>query len=97
MALYKDYFGIRPDYAPCMTLADINKTPQTWLGFYPHDSFVDIVRGLLKSLKGGNKTLWITGAYGTGKSHASLVLQKLFMDDDARVEEWLELRKKRDY
>ena len=26
MTFYKDYFGIRPDYAPCMTLADINKT-----------------------------------------------------------------------
>lgn len=93
MAFYKDYFGIRPDYAPCMTLADINKTPETWLGFYPHDSFVEILRELLKSLEGGNKTLWITGAYGTGKSHASLVLQKLFTDDEARVIKWLELRK----
>jgi len=92
MALYKDYFGIRPDYAPCMTLADINKTPETWLGFYPHDSFVGILRELLNSLDGGNRTLWITGAYGTGKSHASLVLQKLFMDDESRVLKWLGLR-----
>jgi len=93
MAFYKDYFGIRPDYAPCMTLADINKTPETWLGFYPHDSFVAILREVLKSLEGGNKTLWITGAYGTGKSHASLVLQKLFTDDEVRVLKWLALRK----
>ena len=93
MAFYKDYFGVRPDYAPCMTLADINKTAETWLGFYPHDSFVEILRELLKSLEGGNKTLWITGAYGTGKSHASLVLQKLFSDDEARVLKWLALRK----
>lgn len=92
MAFYKDYFGIRPDYAPCMTLADINKTPKTWLGFYPHVSFVEILRELLNSLEGGHKTLWITGAYGTGKSHASLVLQKLFTDDEARVLEWLALR-----
>lgn len=94
MTFYKDYFGIRPDYVPCMTLADLNKTPGTWLGFYPHDSFVEIVRVLLKSLGGGgNKTLWITGAYGTGKSYASLVLQKLFTDDEARVLNWLDLRK----
>ena len=93
MALYKDYFGIRPDYAPCMTLADINKSPETWLGFYPHESFVDIMRELLKSLEGGHKTLWITGAYGTGKSHASLVLQKLFTDDETRVQKWLVQRK----
>jgi len=76
-----------------MTLADINKTPETWLGFYPHDSFVEILRELLKSLNGGKKTLWISGAYGTGKSHASLVLQKLFTDDDMRVQKWLDLRK----
>ncbi len=93
MTFYKDYFGIRPDYAPCMTLADINKTPETWLGFYPHDSFVEILRELLKCFEGGNKTLWITGAYGTGKSHASLVLQKLFTDDDVRILKWLDLRK----
>lgn len=93
MTFYRDYFGIRPDYAPCMTLADINKTPETWLGFYPHDSFVEILRELLKSLEGGNKTLWITGAYGTGKSHASLVLQKLFTDDEVRVLKWLDFRK----
>lgn len=93
MTLYKDYFGIRPDYAPCMTLADINKTPEEWQGFYPHDSFVAILRELLKCLAGGNKTLWITGAYGTGKSHASLVLQKLFTDEDARVLKWFDKRK----
>lgn len=92
MAFYKDYFGIRPDYAPCMTLEDINRTPKTWLGFYPHGSFVEILRELLKSLNGGHKTLWITGAYGTGKSHTSLVLQKLFMDAEAHVLEWLDLR-----
>ena len=93
MAFYKDYFGIRPDYAPIMTRANIDKSPETWLAFYPHDSFVEILRELLKSLNGGKKTLWITGAYGTGKSHASLVLQKLFMDDEARVLKWLDLGK----
>jgi len=94
MAFYKDYFGIRPGYAPCMTLKDINKTLDTWLAFYPHESFVHILRELLRSLNGGNrKTLWISGAYGTGKSHASLVLQKLFNDDNERVQEWLDLRK----
>jgi hypothetical protein len=90
MVFYKDYFGIRPDYVPIMTRTDIDKSPETWLAFYPHDSFVGILRELLKSLNGGKKTLWITGAYGTGKSHASLVLQKLFTDDEVRVQNWLD-------
>lgn len=93
MEFYKDYFGIRPDYAPIMTRENINKSPETWLAFYPHPSFVEILREVLKSLAGGKKTLWITGAYGTGKSHASLVLQKLFSDDETYVQKWLDLRK----
>lgn len=92
MAHYRDYFNVRPDYASIMTRESINVTPDTWLGFYPHESFVDILRSLIKSLDGGGKTPWITGAYGTGKSHASLVLQKLFCDDEARVVEWLKRR-----
>lgn len=94
MTLYKDYFGIRPDYTPIMTLANIDKSPETWLAFYPHESFVEILRELLKSLNGGKKTLWITGAYGTGKSHASLVLQKMFSDDKERLLKWFDLRNK---
>ena len=99
MRHYSDCFGIRPDYAPVMTLADINKAPETWLGFYPHESFVSILRDLLATFNGERlghnqaRTLWITGAYGTGKSHASLVLQKLFNDDDTRVAKWLDLRR----
>lgn len=93
MTYYRDYFRIRPDFAPMMTRKDINKSPKTWLGFYPHDSFVEILRALLKSLDGNPKTLWVTGAYGTGKSHATLVLQKLFCDDSALVAEYLDMRK----
>jgi hypothetical protein len=93
MALYKDYFGIKAGYSPIMTREGINKSPETWLNFYPHKSFVEILRELFKSLGGGKKSLWITGAYGTGKSHASLVLQKLFCDDEGRVQKWLGDRK----
>lgn len=99
MRHYSDCFGIRPDYAPVMTPEDIDKAPETWLGFYPHESFVSILRDLLATFNGERlgrnqaRTLWITGAYGTGKSHASLVLQKLFNDDEARVEKWLDLRR----
>jgi len=81
-----------------MTRTDIEKTPETWMGFYPHDSFVSILRDLLATFTGERigpnqaRTLWITGAYGTGKSHASLVLQKLFNDDEAHVLQWLDRR-----
>lgn len=94
MLYYKDYFGISEDYAPCMTREDINRSPETWLNFYPHETFVSLLRDLLASLDGGDKSIWLTGAYGTGKSHAALVLQKLFMDDESRVNKWLDRRAK---
>ncbi len=94
MLYYKDYFGIAEDYAPCMTREAINRDPKTWLNFYPHETFVALLRDLLASLGGGDKSIWLTGAYGTGKSHAALVLQKLFMDDESRVNEWLDKRAK---
>jgi hypothetical protein len=92
MAFYKDYFGIKPDWTPTMEWDSINKNPETWLDFYPHASFVTLLRELFKSLNGGTKPLWIHGAYGTGKTHTALALQKLFTDDDARVNKFLEKR-----
>ncbi len=92
MALYKDYFKISEDYVSCMTREAINHNPRTWMQFYPHLTFVKFLRDILESMNGGNKSVWLTGAYGTGKSHAALVLQKLFMDDESRVREWFEKR-----
>ena len=89
---YKDYFTVNEDYAPCMTRDAINRDERTWLNFYPHQTFVSLLRSLLESLDGGHKSLWLVGPYGTGKSHAALVLQKLFMDDESRVKEWLKMR-----
>ena len=90
---YKDYFKVNEEYAPCMTRDAINRSERVWLNFYPHPTFVSLLKSLLESLDGGHKSLWLVGPYGTGKSHAALVLQKLFMDDESRVKEWLEMRK----
>ena len=89
---YRDYFKVNEDYAPCMTRDAINRDARVWLNFYPHQTFVTLLKNLLESLDGGHKSLWLVGPYGTGKSHAALVLQKLFMDDESRVKEWLQIR-----
>lgn len=93
MTYYKDYFTIDEQYTPMMTRKAINRNPRTWLQFFPHGSFVAFLRAVLGQMDGGKKSVWLTGPYGTGKSHAALVLQKLFMDDEARVIEWLDKRK----
>lgn len=90
MRHYFDFFTVAEDYCPVMTREEINKTTDKWLDFYPHTEFEDICKTLLSVLGTGAKSVWITGNYGTGKSNATLVIQKLFMDDENRVREWLE-------
>ena len=81
---YKDYFTVPATYRANMTREAINATPETWMDFYPHATFTE----LLNTLFDESKSTWIKGNFGTGKSNASLVIQKLFMDDITRVEKW---------
>ena len=90
MRHYSDFFTVPEDYRPVMTREIINETPDRWLDFYPHTEFEDICKTLLSILGTGAKSVWITGNYGTGKSNATLVIQKLFMDDETRVRQWLD-------
>jgi hypothetical protein len=90
MRHYSDFFTVPEDYSPVMTREEINKTPDRWLDFYPHTDFVDICKTLLSVLGSGPKSVWITGNLGTGKTNATLVIQKLFMDDETRVRQWLD-------
>jgi hypothetical protein len=73
-----------------MTREAINETPETWLDFYPHTKYVEFLNTLISAINGGAKSIWLTGNYGTGKSNAALVTQKLFMDDEQRVCRWFD-------
>jgi hypothetical protein len=85
---YTDFFTVPQDYKPTMTREVINETPETWLNFYPHTKYVEFLNTLIQAINGGYKSIWLTGNYGTGKSNAALVTQKLFMDDEKRVRKW---------
>ncbi|MEG1516393.1 MAG: hypothetical protein RSD95_16010, partial [Clostridia bacterium] len=83
---YKDFFTVPVSYRANMTREAINETPDTWVDFYPHTTFIE----LLNTLFDEAKPVWITGNFGTGKSNAALVIQKLFMDDMPRVDKWFQ-------
>lgn len=91
---YSEYFSVPQDYNANMTREAINKTPSTWLDFYPHKKYIAFLNTLLEGLKNGSKSVWLTGNFGTGKSNAALVTQKLFMDDQSRVDLWLNTHRK---
>ena len=85
---YSDYIQVKEKYAPTMTKEEINEEPDKWLEFFPHQKYSEFLDALLNCLASGTTSIWLHGNYGTGKSHAALVTQKLFMDVSARVDRW---------
>lgn len=85
---YKDYFNINPKYYAAVT-ADLIKSGEVkWDAFYPHETFVKLLEKTHIMLSGkDSRSLWVEGAYGTGKSHAALTIKSLLeaSDDDIRA------------
>lgn len=80
---YRHYFDIDPDYFPAVNEAVITKNPEMWKKFFPHETFIKLIKNAIDVLERKQKLcLWVEGAYGTGKSYAVLTLKKL-LDADA--------------
>ena len=76
--LYREYFNIDPKYYAAVTADLIEQGKVSWKGFYPHETFVKLLETTYKVLSGGaNRSIWVEGAYGTGKSHAALTVKSL--------------------
>lgn len=75
---YRDYFNIDPEYLAQINEAEIESHPDLWKKFYPHDTFVKLIKDTISVISRKQKlSIWVEGAYGTGKSHAVLTLKKL--------------------
>ena len=79
---YSDYLMAKPGCLPKMTKEFSDGHPDFWLGFYPHQTFLRVLSTLFEKFEVGDRSVWMYGAYGTGKSSAALVIQKLFTDTD---------------
>lgn len=85
MSKYRDYFNIDEDYFPSVNEELINSGKVDWRKFYPHETFVRLLKDTQNVLSRQQKlSIWVEGAYGTGKSHAVLTLKRLL---DATHEE----------
>ena len=88
---YRHYFDIDPDYFPAVNEAVILSNPEMWKKFFPHETFVRLIRNTVGMLDRRQKlSLWVEGAYGTGKSHAVLTLKKLLDASEAETGEYFE-------
>lgn len=87
--LYRDYFNIDPKYYAAVTADLINSGKVSWKNFYPHETFVKLLEKTHSVLSGkDSRSLWVEGAYGTGKSHAALTVKSLLEASDTEIEEY---------
>lgn len=88
---YRHYFDIDPDYFPAVNEAVITKNPEMWKKFFPHSTFIKLVKNTVSVLERKQKlSLWVEGAYGTGKSHAVLTLKKLLDSSESETREYFQ-------
>lgn len=88
---YRHYFDIDPEYFPQVNEAIITKNPEIWKKYYPHETFVKLLKDTISVLSRRQKvSVWVEGAYGTGKSHAVLTLKKLLDASEEDTKEYFE-------
>lgn len=84
--LYREYFEISPKYYAAVTADLIERGEVSWKGFLPHESFVKLLGVTYKALSGQDpRSIWVEGAYGTGKSHAVLTIKSILDATDEEV------------
>lgn len=89
--IYRDYFDIDPEYFSQINKDIINNHPDLWKKFYPHETFVRLIKDTISMLSRKQRlSLWVEGAYGTGKSHAVLTLKKLLEASEEDTKEYFD-------
>lgn len=88
---YENYFNIDPKYYAAVTADLIRQGKVSWKKFYPHETFVKLLETTYRVLSGkANRSIWVEGAYGTGKSHAALTVKSLLEASDEDVREYFD-------
>ena len=68
---YCEYFDVDEKYFPCIDESAI-RNGADWTATYPHETFIRLLNAADKMLSGTTKrSVWIHGAYGTGKSQCA--------------------------
>ena len=88
---YREYFNIDPEYFPQVDKKLIEEKPDLWKKFWPHPTFIQLLKAMVDVLERKQKlSMWVDGAYGTGKSHAVFTLKKLIEASDEETTAYFE-------
>ncbi len=76
---YREYFDIDEEYFPQINDSSIAAaSPDFWTRTYPHQTFIEMLISMERVLARQEKrSLWLEGAYGTGKSQCAYALKKI--------------------
>lgn len=65
-----------------------------WTNFIANKQFNNILRTVIKSVRNtdvdAHRSFWISGTYGTGKSHAAAVIKHLLCDEVAAISKYVD-------
>lgn len=85
---YEQFFKVDEKYFPCIDDSAIRGGAR-WENTYPHEAFIKLLR-VTENMLGGstNRSMWIHGAYGTGKSQCAFALKKILEVPESELKEY---------
>ena len=88
---YSDIVTIR-ESRPAYNIRE--EGPGDWKSFIANDQFNELLKKVVSSVfnnqADNHKSIWISGTYGSGKSHAGAVLEHLLCDASEEIEDYIE-------
>lgn len=66
------------------------KDSSYWKQFIPHKDFYNLINKTLEMYKNRQKAIWLQGTYGSGKTHATMVIKEIFSQELDSVQEYIE-------
>ena len=89
---YEEILELNDYFQPVYDLE--NEIGTYWKQFIPNEKFYKVVSETINSLESSKpeerKSIWLQGAYGTGKSHATAVVKHLLFDDLNEINNFIE-------
>ncbi len=83
---YREYFNINPKYYAAVTPELVEEGKVSWKEFYPHETFLKLLNEINTVLSNKDtRSLWVEGAFGTGKSHAVFTVKKMLEATDEEI------------
>lgn len=91
---YSDFITLQDYFHPVFNLQ--NEANGYWEKFIPTSQFNTLLEKTLdavsSNIPANRKSIWVQGAFGTGKSHAGAVVKHLLCDDIRGINEYIDCR-----